>query len=216
MMVPLHYYFLLKIKKFKSAKLLIKNKADITIPDNKGETAISFTFKNLSKEYLEILELLLPYMKMNQTYPPDGLTPLQYLIKYNHIIDGVPILSKAKDFNINEIINDDNDGNGNNLLFSLIKMNSSSSSQDNLLNIIKIVLSNGGNPNQLDKENKVPLMYAIEQENLELIKLLIENNADIRFKMPNGETPLLYSCKKNKIKIAKELLKNDKIKKGTK
>ncbi|ORX86697.1 ankyrin [Anaeromyces robustus] len=213
--------FSLKNKKFKSAKLLIKNKADITIPDNKGETAISYTLKKLSKEYLEILELLLPYMKMNQTYPPDGLTPLQYLIKYNHIIDGVPILSKAKDFNINEIINDDNDGNGNNLLFSLIKMNSSSSSsssysQDNLLNVIKIVLSNGGNPNQIDKENKVPLMYAIEQENFELIKLLIENNADIRFKMPNGETPLLYACKKNKTKIAKELLKNDKIRKGTK
>jgi len=185
----------LKNEKYESAKVLIQNKADITISNKNGETPLSYVLKNSSKNNNEILELVLPFIDLRQSYPPDNLTPLKYLIKSNNM-DGIEILSKAEGFDINEV-----DSEGSSALSYAIN------NDPNNLGLIEKVLLYGANVNQLDKENKVPLIYAIENENIDLVKLLTKYKADIQMKLPDGLTPIKLACIKNNTDIVKELFK---------
>eukprot|EP00833_Pecoramyces_ruminatium_P002070 jgi/Orpsp1_1/1176102/evm.model.c7180000056410.1 len=186
-----------KQNKKESVKYLIEHQADISIPDHQGDTSISYLLKHLSKENSSLLELLLPYITMNQNYPPDNLAPLNYLVKYN--VEALDIFLNIGHFNIDEL-----DFGGNNLLFSTIKCNPEN------LKLIKIILSHGANPNQLDSENKTPLIYAIEKESIDLVRLLLEYGADSQLQISKGLTPLKYACIKNNNNIIKELFKANK------
>jgi len=185
----------LKNEKYESAKVLIKNNADIFIQNKNGETPLSYVLKNSSTNNNEILELILPSIDIHQSYPPENLTPLIYLIKSNNI-DGIEILSKAEGFDINET-----DSNGNGVLSYVLK------NDPNNLQLIEKILNYGANVNQLDKDNKVPLIYAIENENIDLVKLLTKYEADIQFKLPDSLTPIKLACIKNNTDIVKELFK---------
>jgi len=188
--------FSLKNRKFASAKMLLKNKADIFIPDKKGETTLSYVLKNSSKGNNEILELLLPSIDLHQSYPPDNITPLKYIIKYNNI-DGIDILSKANGFDINEI-----DSDGESILSYIIK-NDPSNSQ-----LIEKVLLCGANVNQLVKgsdDDSTLLLSSLKNGNYESAKVLIQNKADIFISNKNGETALSYVLK-NSSKENNEIL----------
>jgi len=184
----------IKKEKIKSVKVLLKNKASIIKPDNTGETPISYVLKHSSNKNNEILQLLLPNLKMNKTYPPENLTPFNYLIKYNNL-KGVLVISKLKGFNIDEI-----DHNGDTPLIHAIKNNSNNEK------LIEILLMCGANSNQLSKENKVPLIYAIEKKSISIANLLIKYKANIDFELQNGLTPLKLAIKSNDINIARALL----------
>jgi len=152
----------IKKEKIESVKMLLKNKASIIKPDNTGETPISYVLKHSSNKNNEILQLLLPNMKLNKTYPPENLTPINYLIKYNNL-KGILVISKIKGFNVDEI-----DINGDTPLLYAIKNNSDNEK------LIEILLMCGANSNHLNKENKVPLIYAIEKRSISIANLLIK------------------------------------------
>ena len=184
----------IKYGKLKSIPILLKNNADIQKPDNQGETPISYVLKHSSIINNEILKLLLPYIKMKNTYYPDNLSPLNYLIKYNNI-SGFSVIFKANNFNIDEI---DNDGNTP-LLYAM----------KNFINneeLIEKIISYGANVDFIDMEGKVPLFYAIEYGKLNIFKLLIKYNANIEYQAPNGLTPLKLTVFKNDISFAKIIL----------
>ena len=131
---------------------------------------------------------------MKNTYYPDNLSPLNYLIKYNNI-SGFSVIFKANNFNIDEI---DNDGNTP-LLYAM----------KNFINneeLIEKIISYGANVGFIDMEGKVPLFYAIEYGKLNIFKLLIKYNANIEYQAPNGLTPLKLTVFKNDISFAKIIL----------
>ncbi|ORX50363.1 ankyrin [Piromyces finnis] len=183
-----------KHKKYNSIRILLKNKANIKKQDNQGESPISFILKNPSKDNLKILKLFIPYIKIKETYPPNNLTPLNYLIRYNNI-EGIKVLLESNKSIINEI-----DNNGDTILLSTLKNNISNKE------LIETLLLLGANPDQLDTKGKTPLIYAIEKRDYDLIRLLIKYNANIELKISSGITPLKLAIKCNDITIAKELL----------
>jgi ankyrin repeat protein len=80
----------------------------------------------------------------------------------------------------------------------------------NKINIIKLLLNNGANPNILDKNYYRPLLLAILHNNFNVTKLLIENGADVNYYGPeNMEHPVLIAINKENNKIIKLLLDND-------
>ncbi|OUM60514.1 hypothetical protein PIROE2DRAFT_63098 [Piromyces sp. E2] len=189
----------IKQNKWKAVQFLLEKEADLTIPDNNGDTPVSYVLKHLSeKKNNKLLEILLPYINMNQKYPPEEWTPLKYLVKGNNP-EALHIISNIDGFNI-----DEKDSEGNSLLIFTIK------EYPEKLTMIESILSHGADVNQLDSENKIPLIHAIEKENIDLIRLLIKYNADVTCTMPNGYTPIKYACIKNNTNntnIVNELLK---------
>ncbi|ORX71730.1 ankyrin [Anaeromyces robustus] len=184
----------IKFKKYKSVKMLLNFNADITIPDIHDETPISYVLRHPSNENNKILKLFLSKLKITQSYQPENLTPLNYLIKYKNI-EGIQILSKAIDFDINVI-----DNNGDSPLLFVLKNYIEEEK------LISVLISLGANVNQKDKDTKTPLIYAIEKEKIELVKLLLENNAIVDYTTKESITPLKLSIIKGNVNIARELL----------
>jgi len=148
----------IKNQKIKSIECLLKNNADIFLPDNQGETAITYILKNLSSDlYMKIFHLLIPYIDINKYYPPDNLTLIHYLIKcnnitgINNIISGKSRISKI---DINAV-----DGQGDTPLLYALKYSKKCS-----IELLEILLSNGADVNCIDYKNSyTPLFYAVER-----------------------------------------------------
>ncbi|XP_076445223.1 uncharacterized protein LOC143283073 [Babylonia areolata] len=66
---------------------------------------------------------------------------------------------------------------------------------ENILDLIFIVLSNGGDPNIVD-ENRMTALHHIcmYSEDIRLVKLLCDNGADLNAEDSHGNTPLLAVC----------------------
>jgi len=99
------------------------------------------------------------------------------------------------------------DDQGNMLLLKLVKNSNSD------IRMIENLLSSGANVNYCDDDNKTPLIYAVENEDIELVKLLIKYKADINYEVC-GRTPLKLAIKKNNIDIARIILEEKERKKN--
>ncbi|ORY52150.1 ankyrin [Neocallimastix californiae] len=191
----------IKYEKVESIKELLKYKPDLIKPDKMGETTISYILKNSFHRNNAILELLLPELEINNPYPPDNLAPLFYLLKYNsNNIEGIKIIGKAKNFNVNIT-----DENGDTPLIYALKYLISNTK------LIQTLLSLDANVNYINKENKTPLLYAIEQNKIEVVRLLINYDANINSNS-NDITPLKLAIKLNFNAIVRELLNFQKLK----
>lgn len=73
---------------------------------------------------------------------------------------------------------------------------------------IKILLEHGLNVNSLDKNNKTPLMWAIEKGFNASVKYLLANGANPNMLDNNGNTALHLAIKSNKLPILKTLLES--------
>jgi len=184
----------IKFGKIKSVEEILKYNPDLTIADNEGETPLSYLLKHPSTKSNNILSLLLPQLSLKQTYSPDRLTPLYYLIKYDNK-EGIQKLSQSPEFNIDEL-----DEYGDSALLHLLKQESIN------FELVELVLQLGANVNFENQEHKIPLIYAIEQQNIDLVRLLIKYKADVNYKLKNSMTPLKYTILLNNVALAKELL----------
>ncbi|KAG4100046.1 ankyrin [Neocallimastix lanati (nom. inval.)] len=190
----------IKFGKIKSIEELLKYKPDFTIPDNTGETPLSYLLKHPSPTNNNILFMLIPSLSLKQTYSPYNLTPFYYLIKYGNK-EGIRKLSQQPEFIIDEL-----NEKGDSVLFYLVKQEPVN------LELVELLLQLGANVNFENREPKVPLIYAIERQNIKLVRLLLKYKADINYKLRNSLTPLKYTVIINSITFAKELLsvKNNK------
>ena len=64
------------------------------------------------------------------------------------------------------------------------------SSAENHLEITKILLDAGADPNQSDKGGGTALIYAVWKGHLHIVKLLIEHGANVHAETTDGRTPL--------------------------
>lgn len=67
-------------------------------------------------------------------------------------------------------------------------------SKRNHVEIIKLLLSQGANIDNPDREGTTPLMYACMGNNYNAIKLLLERGANHYIKNINGNSALIYAC----------------------
>jgi hypothetical protein len=60
----------------------------------------------------------------------------------------------------------------------------------NQKDVVRLLLSKGGNPNQADKGGGTALIYASWKGNLDIVKTLLESGADVNATTRDGRTPL--------------------------
>ena len=77
-----------------------------------------------------------------------------------------------------------------------------------LLELTKLLLENGADPNLQTATGQAPLYYAVRAENFDLVKLLIENGADVNVQDKDDETPLHYAAFWDSVDIIKLLIEN--------
>ncbi|CAA6809506.1 MAG: InterPro IPR002110 COGs COG0666 [uncultured Sulfurovum sp.] len=61
------------------------------------------------------------------------------------------------------------------------------------LDFIELILKNGGNVNQIDKESWTPLIWAVTFNNLELVKLLVTYGANVEYKTKEDEEAYTFA-----------------------
>ncbi len=92
------------------------------------------------------------------------------------------------------------DGKGNTLLML--------SSYNGQLEMTKVLLKNGSDPQIANDMGQIPLAGAAFKGNLEMVKLLIEHGADVNAQMPDGKTPLMFAAMFDRVEIIDLLLEN--------
>ncbi len=74
-------------------------------------------------------------------------------------------------------------------------------------NILKLLLSNGANPNKSNSSRTSPLLISIDKGCYENVKILLEYHADVNFQSSiDGVTPLIAALDDKNLEIAKLLL----------
>eukprot|EP00833_Pecoramyces_ruminatium_P007662 jgi/Orpsp1_1/1181694/evm.model.c7180000078229.1 len=79
--------------------------------------------------------------------------------------------------------------------------------QYNHLNIIKLLITHGINPNKVNNKNQLPLTVAIKNKNFEIIKYLIRHGANPNYQA-NAETPLTCATVQKNLDIIEYLLEH--------
>ncbi len=92
------------------------------------------------------------------------------------------------------------DGKGNTLLML--------ASYNGQLEMTKVLLKNGGDPQIANDMGQIPLAGAAFKGNLEMAKILIENGADVNAQMSDGKTPLMFAAMFDRIEIIDLLIEN--------
>ncbi|KAG4090289.1 ankyrin [Neocallimastix lanati (nom. inval.)] len=180
-------------------KVLLENKASLEEVDDNGNTPL---FQAIKKKNYEIFDLLIHQYPIDITKRnKNDKTPLMYAIFHGEKKFD-PFAIELKRIEKIEKIDDQ----GNMLLLKLVKNSNSD------IRMIENLLSSGANVNYCDDDNKTPLIYAVENEDIELVKLLIKYKADINYEVC-GRTPLKLAIKKNNIDIARIILEEKERKK---
>lgn len=75
---------------------------------------------------------------------------------------------------------------------------------------VRKYLKNGANTNICNSDGELPLMIAVQNNNLEAVKLLLQNNANVDGHFSNGcgKTPLIMAVEKQYLSIATALLEH--------
>ena len=90
------------------------------------------------------------------------------------------------------------DGKGNSLLML--------ASYNNQLEITRVLLEHGGDPQLANDMGQIPLAGAAFKGNTAMARLLIEHGADVNARMPDGKTPLMFAAMFNRLEIIDLLL----------
>lgn len=77
------------------------------------------------------------------------------------------------------------------------------------VDIVKLLLNNGADPNILSRDNSTPLSEASYGGHTEIVKLLLEKEADVNIASNDGSTPLMGASHNGFIEIVKLLLDKD-------
>lgn len=76
------------------------------------------------------------------------------------------------------------------------------------IEIVKLLLDAGANPNLFDEEQKTALSHAADKGYLEIVKLLINAHAAIDTQNENGHTPLMFAARAGHAAIVEFLIRN--------
>lgn len=83
--------------------------------------------------------------------------------------------------------------------------------QNNALEIVKMLLDNGANPNIGNQKNITPLHFSAALGAVPIVNLLVKAGADVNCTDNNGITPLMYMVIKEKTAAALGFIKNPEV-----
>jgi len=76
------------------------------------------------------------------------------------------------------------------------------------LEVVKLLLEHGADPNVKNRDGKTPLHNAASEGHLEVVKLLLERGADPNVKDDDGNTPLHNAAWRGHLEVVKLLLEH--------
>ena len=188
---PLHFaaaYGRLEIVKF-----LLENKADSSLKNNEGKTALQIAdsnkiYSNSPGVYINIVNALSPISKMNEK----GNTALHFDASDGKIEKVKDLLTKGADPDMHDI-------EGNVALHFAVASNQ--------FEAVELLLKYKASPNEANIEKTTPLHVATVRGNFEVVKLLLAHGADNSLMNIEGHTPLHLAAADGNAKIVEFLLK---------
>lgn len=188
-----------------AVQLLIDHGADVNLQNDDGDNALLLAIYNMNRHSL-VVEML---MKTNidihavNNIKHNALGALCSNVLY---VDLDLFIDKFVHFLIKKGIDpyiEDYHG-WNPMITACVKNN---------INLVKILLANGVNPNVLTKNKCSPLVTLMKfnkiNKYMEIIELLLFCGADVNIKQMNDKTLLMTACKKNLVGVVKLLLAYD-------
>lgn len=195
-------------KHFKNSKIVtkelietaIQHDGDINKKNKDGNTPMHLAMRGYTN--IKIIQLLHAHgaditIKNSQSQTPDmclkfdenfSKEVIQWLIDHQHNINQQDLLEKKA------ILHRACDHYKNSFCWKHGKHIFDYEANQNRLEIIRFLLSNGANPNLQDKNQKTPLHIACEKKEVDekLVRLLLENGADPNIETDDGLTPLYF------------------------
>jgi len=175
--------YALEARHYETIQYLFEHTANIDVINNHIEIIKLLKFDKISfnKEIRKVLDLLIKYGLDINRKDNDDNTPLIYAINVkNEEIVSYFLNHQANIQAVNEkiIIIDSLIVNKNvrNYYYS-----HSDTDKEIKNNILKMLINHGLNVNSVDKEGKLPIVYAIEKNNKEVLKLFFNHHADIDY-----------------------------------
>ncbi len=178
----------------------IKSLADINQLNDKGETLL---FESIQNEKENITDYLLSIGADPNAGSPTMKKPLYYAVRYAK----KEIIQKLLDAGANKYITEDE--TGDTLLHcAVLRHVKSIRGTKKLIDIIKVLIDYGINPDAINKEGLTPLHYAARFAffNDDIVKTLITKKAPINAQSKNGDTPLHWAVISKKLLIVELLL----------
>ncbi|MBN1766117.1 MAG: ankyrin repeat domain-containing protein [Sedimentisphaerales bacterium] len=180
----------------KNAQILLREGADMTIPNDDGDTILHLAVRERSPE---IARLAIEYGVEVNTKNKQGNTPLQELVD--------PFLGKIKSMEI-IILLVENGANPNDqthwgwtTLQSAVKRG--------WPDVVSYFIENGADVNVCSTDNRernTPLHVAVNEGFADIVKILIDHGADIDAINTNNQTPLHIAVRMEEIPIVRLLL----------
>lgn len=183
-------------------KMLIKHGADVHIKDRWGGTALHAQFKKSSSE--SVVETLLTSGIDVNAKGREGDTPL-HLAAMSRDNIGIVVKLIAHGADVNAVSE-----NGTPLLTLLTMPNRSRTFNIvsyGLLDLTRLLLDKGANPNIQNKKKNTPLVAAALGGDIDIVKALLEADAQINVTSREWGTPLHAAVQQGNLAIADLLIK---------
>lgn len=188
--------YVVLFNKPKTLSIILAKGARLDILDNDRRNIL---FMAIKLNYLEILEILLHYNKLNIGISlleiPDrsGYYPLHYAVEFNNLTAVKLLLNNGANIN-------SKDKRGYTPLFLSILIKN--------IQISEYLISKGADLNCRSNIGETPIHVACNIDLFEIFMLLIKNNANVNVQDYELEfTPLMYSIHNSKLNYINQLLK---------
>lgn len=128
-----------------------------------------------------------------------NMTALMYVVEGHY--DKIPDIVLAK-FLLDNKADPNRIGDGQTVLGHVLLFGRDSNSLD----IVRLLLQYGADPNKIDSQSRSPLLYCANDHAVDILKLLIEKGANINYQNKDGTTALHSAVLNNQVYSAYELL----------
>ncbi|KZS17815.1 Receptor-interacting serine/threonine-protein kinase 4 [Daphnia magna] len=177
-----------RIQQVETIRLLLRYRSNPNAVDQSGLTPVHYAAANEGEHASKNLQLLLAFNGSLAIKDKDGLTPIHYTItnrgKYGDEMRKLVGVNPAK---TNAHLN----SNGETLLHRLVSKN------DGQLELVQLVIDNGGNPNATDKFGRSPVHSVVmlneSLAGLDILRLLLAKGGNVNLQDRGKKfTPVHY------------------------
>ncbi|KAM7542712.1 hypothetical protein Aperf_G00000001399 [Anoplocephala perfoliata] len=195
------------MKNLQMMELLLKHKARVNAADKYGTFAIHHS---AAKGHLEGVKLLMSKRTLVSVENRFHKTPLMYAAENGHY--------EIVEYLLSQGVNMQYQGHSDIVTLLVHSGDPSRDRSDELnhalqsalprgqLNICRLLLSHGADPNYHGKNYMNPIFLAVYEENEDLVSLLISHGADVNVRDYEGYTPLMRAVSFDNVEVTKALV----------
>ncbi|MDF2964870.1 MAG: ankyrin-2-like [Rickettsiaceae bacterium] len=180
---------------FEYCRILLENKANITVQNGKGESPIAYAAKYGRPEIMNLF--LANIANINEIHEHNGYSLLHYAVQQNNLKVIELLLENGANI---DLPSSQGKGNVSPLILTI---------QKHRLEPLKMMLPLINDINQKDDQGWTLLHHAAHQGNTEAIEYLVSQGAAIDASDLNGYTPLHIATEDNCYEAVKTLIDND-------